>query len=202
MTGDHRRRARVAASPLGEETDTMIGRYVRGALAIALAVVLVAPLAHAGGGGAGLGGVAFLQCWVIEGGANPAHVLSVNDQFTNPTLASVGKARLVCTPADGVACTDERDPTTNQLLMPECKGRVSPTLQVVDGDVSHLTCYDRGPDNVPASNALVKLTDPFGEQTVRVRKPDFLCTGAVKECLPDPKTGETRCPVTEPPPAQ
>jgi hypothetical protein len=166
---------------------------------VAVMVLATAPFAHAGGGAAGLGGVAFLQCWIIDGG-NPPHLLSVNDQFTNAQLARVGQARLLCTPADGVACTNERDPVTNELLMPECKGNVSPTLQVVEGDVSHLVCYQRhdGFDN--RSMATVKLTDPFGEQTVRVGGPRWLCAGAVKECVPDPKTGQTRCPVLDPTP--
>ena len=176
----------------------MMRRNVWGAMLMALGVLATTPLAHAGGGGAGLGGVAFLQCWLIDG-TNPPHELSVNDQFTNAQFARVGKARLLCTPADGVACTGERDPVTNELLMPECKGRVSPTLQVVEGDVSHLTCYERhdGFDN--RSLATVKLTDPFGEQTVRVGGPRWICAGSTKECLPDPKTGETRCPVIDPP---
>jgi hypothetical protein len=169
-------------------------------LLVALVVLAMAPGAHAGGGGAGLGGVAFLQCWVIDG-ANPPHQLSVNDQFTNATFARVGKARLLCTPADGFACTDEVDQEGNPVF-PECRGRVSPTLQVVEGDVSHLTCYERDDDNDDRSRALVKLTDPFGEQTVRVGRPNFLCAGAVKECLSDPRTGETRCPVVDPPPPQ
>ena len=165
---------------------------------VAMACVAAAATgADAGGGGAGLGGQAFLQCWEIEGGVNPPHLLSVNDQFTNPTFARVGRARLLCAPADGFPCSTEVDANGNPLF-PECRGRVSPSLQVVDGTPDHFTCYEREADS-PASRALVKLTDPMGEQTVRVAEPKLLCVGAVKECLPDPRTGETRCPIAPPP---
>jgi hypothetical protein len=170
--------------------------------AVVMMLVVVAasvPVAYAGGGGAGLGGVTFLQCWVIEG-VNPPHLLSVNDQFSDATFARVGKARLLCTLADGIACTDEKDAEGN-LLMPECRGRVSPTLDNPGGALDHLTCYERDDNNDERSRAVVTLTDPFGSQTVRVGGPRFLCSASNKECLPDPRTGEVRCPIVDPAPA-
>jgi hypothetical protein len=155
-----------------------------------------APVAYAGGGGLGLGGVAFLQCWLIDG-ANPPHLLSVNDQFTNPTFARVGRARLVCTQAEGFVCTNELDPETGQPRFPECQGRTSPDIEIPDALLDHFTCYERDDHNDARSRALVKLTDPFGEQTVRVGSPRFLCVGSAKECLPD-RNGQVGCPIVGP----
>lgn len=119
---------------------------------------------HAGGGGqGGPGGIFLFQCYGVEQGANPPHVLSIDDQFTNATAEGVGKLKLVCAPTDwSVVNTDVAQ------------------VQVVEGD--HLTCYEVS--QAHATKSVVTLTDAFGEQTVGVQGPSrFVCVIAAKECV-------------------
>jgi hypothetical protein len=137
-------------------------------LAVVLAFGLVgafASIGHAGGGGAGNpGGILLFQCWGVEQGTRPAQVLSVDDQFTNPTRERPGKLKMVCAPS---------------------------TFQVLNGlDVNadrssddHLTCY-QADDEAETSSSVVTVTDGFTSQTVRVSGDSkFLCTTAIKHCV-------------------
>lgn len=119
--------------------------------------------AQAGGGGEGLpGGAVFYTCYVIHQGANPPHVLNVNDQFTNSHTIGIGQAKLLCTLATGTFVSGEETAT------PES---------------DHLTCYES--DDNSKTEALVELQDSFGTQIVRVGRPRFVCTGSNKTLCPD-----------------
>ena len=117
---------------------------------------------HAGGGGqGGPGGVFLFQCYAVQQGAAPPHVLTVDDGFTSATAEKVGKLKLVCAPTDwSVVNTDVAQ------------------VQVVEGD--HLSCYEVS--QAHATPSVVTLTDAFGAQTVQVQGPSrFVCTVAAKE---------------------
>ena len=136
-------------------------------IAIALALVaMFSPVsgAHAGGGGAGGSLDTFaLECYLVNG-ANPPHVLSIDDQFfpgeQERTNVRLGKARLLCTPAT-VTVTSNTTVGTGFAL------------------ADHLMCYE-----APSAGANVKqlkqVADPFGTQTVEVLAPRFTCVGAFK----------------------
>jgi hypothetical protein len=117
---------------------------------------------HAGGGGQGGPGGEFLfQCYGVQHGGSPPHILEINDQFTDPTAERVGKLKLVCTLTDFTVINEA-------------------PVQVVDGD--HLTCYEVS--QAHATKSVVTLTDTFGEQTVGVQGPSrFVCSLAIKTCV-------------------
>jgi hypothetical protein len=98
---------------------------------------------------------------------SPSLVLEVNDVFTDPKNVRVGRARLLCTPADGTV--------------------VQGSIAVADPFGSQITCYDAAPAG-GASNDSVTLSDSFIEsQTVRLGPPQFLCISAVcttGNCVP------------------
>ena len=146
-------------------------RTISTAVMVIAVVAFSTGMVHAGGGGNGLGGVLFFQCyWIQSQGMNPPHELEVNDQFTDPTNVKVGTARLVCTPADA-AVTNNVD------------------ITVVDPfTADHITCYEVA-SSTP--HAVITLTDPFGEQTVRLGASKFVCVQAIKECV-------SGCPVIGP----
>ena len=109
------------------------------AAVVALVLAASAPIAHAGGGGAGspVPGAMF-DCYLISGD-NPPQVLTMDDQFGERTGVKLGKARLLCTPAAGDrrrpgSCSREtsRRPTTSSATRPP--GRANPKVkkQVVD----------------------------------------------------------------------
>ena len=150
----------------------MVTAKVFAALFMVAALVASSGMAQAGGGGAGLeDGAVLFTCYMINQGANPPHVLSVNDQFTNAHNVRVGKAKLLCTPADATL--------------------VSGPALTGNANTDHLTCYEADED--PNAGALVDLQDSFGVQTVRVGQPKFLCAGSTKACLDD------GCPINDPP---
>jgi hypothetical protein len=149
----------------------MVNVKVVAVLVMVASLVASAGMAQAGGGGEGLGDNPILfNCYLIHQGANPGHVVSVNDQFTNAHDVRVGKAKLLCTPASA-------SPVSGPVLL-------------ATPEPTHITCYDTNPD--PDAGALVQLQDSFGVQTVRVSQPKFLCVGSVKECLDD------GCPINDP----
>jgi hypothetical protein len=119
---------------------------------------------YAGGGGqGGPGGELLLQCYGVEHGGSPPHILAIDDQFTETTAERVGKLKLVCTPTDFSVVNSDVAP-----------------VQVVDGD--HLTCYEVS--QAHATKSVLTLTDTFGEQTVKVQGPSrFVCSLAIKECV-------------------
>lgn len=141
---------------------------------IALAIVASsAGLVHAGGGGAGvpLGGFV-ADCYLING-ANPPHVLSVDDQFfpLGRTEVALRQAKLLCTPATAEV-TSGHD--------------VRGGFEAAD----HLKCYEVAPRN-DAPNEKVQVADTFGNEVVKVGVPRFVCVGAFKcavgeECPPAP----------------
>jgi hypothetical protein len=134
-------------------------------LAVLMAVGLIVSsvgTGHAGGGGqGGPGGIFLYQCYAVQQGSAPPHVLTIDDQFTSATAEKVGKLKLVCAPTDwSVVNTDVAQ------------------VQVVEGD--HITCYEVSQAQAAPSN--VTLTDAFGAQTVKVQGPSrFVCTFAAKE---------------------
>ena len=75
------------------------------AAVVALGLAASAPIAHAGGGGAGspVPGAMF-DCYLINSGDNPPQVLTMDDQFhpDGRTGVKLGKAKLLCTPANGI----------------------------------------------------------------------------------------------------
>jgi hypothetical protein len=152
-------------------------RIMLGALIIAAVIGSSVGVGYAGsdGGGTGsAGGIVLFQCYGVEQGSKPPHVLSIDDQFTNATDEQVGKLKLVCTQAafDVIAPnTVDSDPQ--------------------NAGADHLTCYEVS--QVQATKSVVTLKDAFGEQTVKVQGPSrYVCVLATKECL-------SGCPVlTEP----
>jgi hypothetical protein len=129
----------------------------------AMALVVSAGTAHAGGGGFGNpGGLLLFQCYVVQHGTAPPHVLEFNDQFTDPAQGPVGRLRMVCAPADFQVVNAE---DVNVVLNPD-----------------HLTCYD-GPSINPIRSD-IEVRDAFGTQTVTVQpKSRFICVQAEKTCL-------------------
>ncbi len=133
-------------------------------------------IGYAGGGGSGgPGGTTFFQCYAVQDGPNPPHVLEVDDQFIDPTVEKVGKLKMICSFNPNVSQVGENPPDLN-------------VVQVFD----HITCYE-----APGAHtkAVVSYTDTFfGEpQIVKVDGPSkFICVLAKKECL-------TGCPGLTPP---
>jgi hypothetical protein len=147
-----------------------------------VAVACSAGMAFAGSAGGGIGSDALhFKCYLVEGGANPNHVVDLVDQFSGvdgegnaiPQRIGVGSARLLCSPVAKTVVSGDPPPT---VLDP-------------DAVADHYTCYDmRRPDrplipSVQDPRALVTLTNQFGEDTVRVRASAFLCAPTIK-CHP------------------
>ena len=137
---------------------------------VALAFITMAsfvPGVQAGGGGAGGSLDTFaLECYLVNG-ANPPHVLSIDDQFfpgeSERTGVRLGKAKLLCTPAT-VTVTSNTTVGTGFAL------------------ADHLMCYEAPPQGA-APKVLKQVADPFGTQTVEISVPRFTCVGAFK-CAP------------------
>jgi hypothetical protein len=151
-------------------------RTMLGALIMAALIGSSVGVGYAGGGDSGLGNGALLfDCYLIQDSVQPSPplVLEVDDVFTAAQNVNVSRARLLCTPADGVVIQGE--------------------LAGVDPFGAFITCYDAS----PARNAgdVVTLSDSLvGSQTVRLGPPQFLCTSAHcttgtsdNECLPPPQ---------------
>ena len=132
-----------------------------------LALTLVAMSvcgAYAGGGGAGTPIDTFaLDCYLVNG-ANPPHVVALDDQFfpgeQQRTNVAVGPAKLLCTPST-LTITSNHTP------------------QAVGTSVDHLMCYQTTAKGA-VPNVLKQVADPFGTQTVLVGAPQFTCVGAFK----------------------
>ena len=141
---------------------------IRSALVVLMTVGLIVSsvgTGHTGGGGqGGPGGEFLLQCYGVQQGTAPPHVLSIDDQFTDATAEKVGKLKLVCTPADFTVVNSD-----------------VAQVQVVDG-ADHLTCYEA--TQAHATSSVVTLTDTFGEQTVKLQGPSrYVCTLGTKTCV-------------------
>jgi hypothetical protein len=132
------------------------------AAAMALVFAASAPIAHAGGGGAGspVPG-ALYDCYLISG-VNAPQTLTLDDQFypDGRTGVKLGKAKLLCTLTNGTVESGQLQP-----------GDFS------EGD--HLTCYEAPPSG---ANPKVdkQVVDPFVAQTVKVGVPQFTCAQAFK----------------------
>jgi hypothetical protein len=137
----------------------MRARTIRAAV-MGFALVAWAPIAHAGGGGAGspVPGTLY-DCYQIDGD-NAPQTITVDDQFGERTGVKLGKAKLLCTPASGIV--------ESGILQP---GDFS------EGD--HLSCYE-----VPGKGSNPKVdkqvVDPFVAQTVRVGEGHYVCAQAFK----------------------
>lgn len=146
------------------KTKTMLIVLMTGALIGGNAAV-----GYAGGGGAGgPGGSVFFQCYGVEQGPNPPHVLNVNDQFINPTDEKVGKLKMICSYNPDVTQVGDNPPDINVVSL---------------FDFNHITCYE-----APGAHtkAVVSYTDNFFgvPQIVKVEGPSkFICSIAIKECL-------------------
>jgi hypothetical protein len=146
----------------------MKARIMLGALIMAAVIGSSIGVGYAGGGDTGLGnGGLIFHCYLIQDSAQPSPplVLLVNDKLDHfppgpgqGQNVSVGRARLLCTPADGTV--------------------VQGSIAAADPFGDQITCYDAPP--VGSSNDVVTLTDSFvGSQTVRLGPPQFLCISAV-----------------------
>jgi hypothetical protein len=153
--------------------DIMKTRTMLGALIMAALIGSSVGVGYAGGGDSGLGNGALLfDCYFIQDSAPPSPllVLEVDDVFTATKNVSVGKARLLCTPADGAV--------------------VQGDLAGVDPFGAFTTCYETSPPR--RASDVVTLSDSFvGSQTVRLGPAQFLCTSAhcttgtsTNDCLP------------------
>ena len=151
-------------------------------LAIAL-VVSSAAVAHAGAGsGSGLL-VTLFNCYVIEDGANSPYVLTLNDQFGTRNHVHVGKARLLCTPTTPGDFVDKDGlPIPNEGALVE-RGPELTFVDQGDPNFGHLKCYDAAPRHANGREPIVKITDPFGQETVELEKSRFLCAPAIKEVV-------------------
>lgn len=132
------------------------------AAVMALVLAASAPIAHAGGGGAGspVPGSMY-DCYEINGGDAP-QVLTVDDQFYpgGRTGVKLGKAKLLCTLANGTVESGQLQP-----------GDFS------EGD--HIKCYQTPPKgtNPKVSKQVV---DPFVAETVKVGDIHYTCVQAFK----------------------
>ena len=122
---------------------------------------------YAGGGGlGGPGGTIFLQCYSVQEGPNPPQVLTVDDQFINPTVEKVGKLKMICT-FPTVTLADN-----------------SVGLNLSPFEANHFTCYEAPP--AANASAVVSYVDTFFDttQTVKVNGPSkFICVQAEKTCV-------------------
>ena len=132
------------------------------AAVVALALAASAPIAHAGGGGAGseVPGSMF-DCYLISG-VNPPQVLTIDDQFypDGRTGVKLGKAKLLCTPAVGTVESGQLQP-----------GDFS------EGD--HIKCYE-APPRGDSPKVKKQVADPFVTETVTVGVPQYTCVQAFK----------------------
>lgn len=138
----------------------MVKRRTMQAAVVGVALAAAVPLAHAGGGGAGvpIDGFAF-ECYLING-SNPPHVLTIDDQFApdGRSGVKVGKAKLLCTPAGA------------NVTAGEAAGGF--------GDADHIKCYESPAGKAP--KVKVQVADPFATETVEVGLPRYICVGAFK----------------------
>ena len=143
-------------------------------LAVIGCIALSATVAHAGAG-SGEGGptIGGFQCYVIDG-QEQTRVVTLDDQFGSHDV-HVGEARLLCTP---VQITKSPD-TINTPDFDSPKDAVSGELLTLD----HLKCYTISPHIRPTPRTVVKIRDGLDNETLRVHRPQLLCTGANKECL-------------------
>src|SRR5262245_16052645 len=169
MTSSARIRSGSSREPVGpEDHPTTAGQEERHmrvrtiqAAAVSLVLAASAPVAHAGGGGAGspVPGQLF-DCYLIANGADAPQTLILDDQFGQRTGARLGKASLLCTPATGTVDSGQLQP----------------------GDFStgdHLTCYQSL--SSPGANVRQQLVDPFTTQpSVRVLVPALTCVQSFK----------------------
>jgi hypothetical protein len=140
----------------------MTTRTIQAAV-VALALAASAPIAYAGGGGAGspVPGAMF-DCYLISG-INAPQVLTIDDDQFYPggrTGVTLGKAKLLCTPAVGTVESGQLQP----------------------GDFSagdHIKCYET-PPSVANPKVDKQVVDPFVAETVKVGPPQFTCVQAFK----------------------
>jgi hypothetical protein len=99
------------------------------------------------------------DCYLISG-VNAPQVLTVDDQFGERTGLKLGKAKLLCTPANGTVESGQLQPGDF-------------------GDGDHLTCYETPPQGANPKVAK-QVVDPFGAETVKVGVPQFTCVQAFK----------------------
>jgi hypothetical protein len=143
------------------------------AAVVALVLVASAPIAHAGGGGAGgIAGTFLFDCYLISG-VNPPHELDLSDQFfpenpeSEPPIpgragVKLGKAKLLCTPASAEIVSGELNPG------------------FFGGEnVDHIKCYEAPPKGANP-NVTKVVADPFVTETVTVGVPLYVCVGAFK----------------------
>src|SRR5262249_9224382 len=146
--------------PTDEGEDSMKTRMTLVALMTVTLIGASIDTSHAGGGGeGGPGGILLFQCYAIDNGRDVPHSLTIDDQFTSPTVEQVGRLKLVCAPTDFSVVNEDVAPVQN-----------------VDG-ADHLTCYQvSGADPV---GSLVRLTDAFGSQAVRLQDQSrYVCVQA------------------------
>ena len=139
-------------------------------LAVIGCIALSATVAHAGAG-SGEGGptIQGLQCYVIDG-EEQTRVVTLEDQFGSHDV-HVGEARLLCTT---VQIT--KSPGSSDFNSPKDASGVELPLD-------HAKCYTISPHIRPTPRTVVKIRDGLDNETLRVQRPQFLCTGANKECL-------------------
>jgi hypothetical protein len=141
----------------------MRARMIQAAV-VSLVLAASAPIAHAGGGGAGSPvNAAMFDCYLISG-INPPQVLTLDDQFfpdpDQRTGVKLGKAKLLCTPATAIVESGTLNPG-----------------DFTNGD--HITCYEAPPSGANPRVTHV-LADPFVTETVTVGVPQYVCVQAFK----------------------
>jgi hypothetical protein len=152
-------------------------------IASALTAVVVTA-AHAGGGGlcqpggGDVGGncpippLVLFDCYATEENVEAPFVLSPIDQFGPHEGVRLRRARLLCTPTEPEP-TVQRGPDINpDFLLRERAG----------GEPDHLSCFDVEPRNSKPTQ-IVKITDPFGTQTTRLRHLSIVCAPAFKDVI-------------------
>lgn len=146
-------------------------------LAVIGCIALSATAAHAGGGQGG-GGTGFegYQCYLING-VNQPRVVDLSDQFGDRKNVPVGSGRLLCAPVTGVLVDGSELDLFPADLVPD-----------------HFKCYDippfarlaNGRIQLVDPNVVVKITDQFDVEVLKVHSPVLLCVFAVKERLTPP----------------
>jgi hypothetical protein len=139
-------------------------------LAAGALIAASAAVAQAGGGAGVPADIPLFQCYMIEDGVNAPFVLTLTDQFGTREHVRLAKSRLLCTPV--VATVESGPDLTGVDFNAETGG--------------HLSCYRLRAQDGTGRDPLVRITDPFGIQTVELEKERLLCAGAQKEILPPP----------------
>jgi hypothetical protein len=145
------------------------------------------PAAHAGSRAIGVGMV--FQCYVISD-TSPGNALELTDTLSDPRVATLGPARLVCGPAEasrfcveGDTCTDARGKIVSG------PGPSSSYNTPLAGGIAingFLKCYALRSSQTDNPGTVVNMSDPFQEErNVPLGSAQLLCVEVGLEKVPE-----------------